>query len=473
VKDPRGFHPLQWETDVKVFILSLIRAAAQDYRYSRPGPRGEAAVNPRGAFGLGVNADGDTSFFLICLNTISALCDQVDEAHPRARAMGFIARDAVLTSLEDAALGRYGAIDDPAARAAMAGKRPALTTGMLVDPSDLALVAMRVIVKSKSWQTARFDTPEGRQLAKDWAGMHVDTRPERPRPGKRLMEALLALARDPNDPREARANDRLRSRDPRRSVRNVPGYGLTTELKARLVPTVEHLMVGSGRREFLRHTAEVLVNTVSQVEERHDRRGILLQDQHTVSVREFSQMVVGRAGYGEPFIMKEVVDRLFAIALMPDGERGGPGKTLRDLIRRDAIASLSHLASLGERSQRNLRSPGDGIDDELTANALAVGEYETVSNMVFEQVTHMLERRRQGFGSRSDDQFFGSLGMMANQPLPPRPLEGHAAAFYNAYERRMRELLTEDPHRRERVRELETLLSKPGNGTPQPGNDRR
>lgn len=471
------------ETEIKTAVHSLLYAATQDKVYPGVYYNDPATKKP--------------TFYPVCRRAVQVLCDLADESNATARELGHRAREAVIQALEAAALGRSDVVDaagtparssdttanqtlqmrrlereavykqrtgdvasanaavrralalaarilsakpghaptlaakkrlqnlqktiaatTPAPPSTPASKKPALIASYFpVDPSEIAVVAMEIITGSSSWQVPRFDIASIRNTASALRSPGNE-------PGVRLVSALMGLANEDPSGRLPRSRDA--ARDPARAARNVPGYGTVTALEEGLVTSLEHLFAGSSGNAFRREVAERLV-------------------EGTDDERDLATRVMSRAGFADSADMAAVVDRLFAVGVMTEeveGERDdkirGLRRSLRQQIRRDAVASLMRLASLIDSSDPANRAIGD-----LVANRAA----------------ELMENRAKGFGGDAEERFFESVRSMRGGGSN-RPMEDYSAKFEEAFNRHLNNRIRAATRTPEEAKRLRTLLNE-------------
>lgn len=390
-----AFHPLIMKrTNIKSTVHELLRAAARDYRYG------------------GIYHGGTPerpNFYVACVAVVSHLCDmaEVEPTNPRRkriREAGLQARQALIEALESAQVGRLSLIDldneavvaralpeNPAARERMLAhlrniQRPKVKSlaGLLpqpIQPSTVAMVALKVIEGSSSWR---------RYLTEPATGNPVDA--------ERLVRALVALFRE-GDENVPRMSDWVRTtpdKTPwnpdlghisvmRRQVMNATGIG----------PDASGILTGADRVRFLIHFARLLT-------ERDENE------------RLFAGKALATAGPADLETMQNLVGGLFAAAI---GE----------IYKQETIEGSLSASERAEREKRNLRRrQAARLREDATATLarLAVlwgsDEEKSTRDMVLDRLDGLYDAHSEGWAGKSVRQFVDELRTLATTvaPLP-------------------------------------------------------
>lgn len=290
----------------------------------------------------------------------------------RARAVGRLARDVVLKCLEGADAGRAAPIDflylPPAKRPAPDPSRLPHQANMPVDPSRLALVAMEVVQGPRHLVTGgrdRVETPEWQQ-------------PDSPREAKRLIKALVRLAR-PHAKNDPQWRNDPRSRD--------YGRKLMRRGETRLYQEAMVTLGGAARGGLLVATpynggfvpSPYLQSMVGVMEELEPRDRVVLMH----------AMVL--AGVGDKGLYEPVVDRLFALCLDQKGWSNAASPQWIQRSRRDAVASLGMLIKLEQTLDKALEAEAGGSVPKSGPNARLGGG--SISQLIFARLDKLLDAR--------------------------------------------------------------------------------
>lgn len=344
--------------------------------------------------------------------------------------------------------------------AAMTG--PALNTGVKpktlsdylpVTPTDVAMVALEVIREGSSWKIPRYDDPWDRQAkqgdydlaialwareAEQRAGgreLSVTENKDLARvngvaPGKRLVEAILDLARVATE--EERKDELPRANDARRDKLDSMLLGtlvhLTKETKLvydwkkdKVVPVSSDQRrdyFSEATRIFRRHVFDGLLEGVDSVQTAGRARRFLVQN------------TLSRVGYPEVNGTEGPIGGLFVFAMVPDGNREGAGLRIRQAWREEALLCLTYLAMLR----------GHSTDSEAEKQSK-----DAISKAVLRRVQGTVTYFAKGFAGSADLAFlrsFSAAGKRKHLALPPLPNDVNGDSFLEDYKMRMRQLLS-------------------------------
>lgn len=468
VKGP-GFDPSLQETEIRTTVYSLLEAATQDKSYS--GIFYKTPVNKK------------PTFYLVCRQAVQVLTDLTQETKPYPKELGYQSRDAILMSLENAALGRLtgderaskpptsvnpqaslilkiyryeraasykksqGDItaaneainqalsvcaeslklkpNNPSALRAIdrlkklkaelatikprpqPEKRPPSIRELFpVDPSEIAIVAMEIICRSKSWQVPYIDT--SRQNPGNRTG------------GDRLISALVKLANKDPSRTKARSKDAAQI-----AFVQVDDYGKITLLDEAIIATLSHLFAGDQGDFFRNKTAIRLVGA-------------------TLDEGQLIINTLKNEGFPPAANMNEVIQGLFTLGTASvEVEKNRDEKTrrarraLRMRLRHEAVIHIIHLASLSNSIKPNSVS---------------------VADLVTQHASKLLDRIAQGYGTVDEQHLFDDIRSMrlTNHPTHQK----YARQFGKSLSEYVNSQMLPNSSNPERNKTLQTLLNK-------------
>lgn len=277
-----------------------------------------------------------------------------------------------------------------------------------VDPTEMAIIALEVILESPSWQVPQRDE------------LDVEAQPLRAarsalEPGERLTRAVLELAREA-PPGSPRTNDR-----PRRNRATVQVGGArveVSELEHGVRETLKHLLRDDSSRRrgdaelFRRHVAELLTEGLVSESAVAEEGGAPPPASGTSPMHRIAAEALAESGYAGLPVMQETVERLFALAQIdPQGGRRSALNRFRAKLQRDAAATILLLAA-----------PDSGRDDAFRRQ-----RKEAIARMVLERLDERAQALEKGFAGDGELRLFATLrGMVTGSG--PREVRDRAAA---------------------------------------------
>ena len=323
--------------DLRPTLHGMLLAAARENRFKGVLTRGQGDQS-RGAV-----------FQEVVVKVMRELCTWskvagTGEIQQRARAVGREARAVVLEALEAAMAGRNSSFDVmlaeiPAGTRRGPDDRLESAEYLPVDPSWVAMVAMRVVQSCPEWRD-----------------------PDSPAEAERLVRALVRLSRPPalmgpDWPRDPRSVDFGRA-----LVRGSTETSLSQVARLTLAGAAREGILLPGRAPdgspipspYLPHLAQLL-NDLEPGD-----RGTLLQ-------------AMTEAGVGDASLYEQVIDRLFAIGL-DSGWESGVSPEWAASARRDAVATLGFLVRLD--------ASGKSLSEGVTASQIVFRRLDPIFDAV-------------------------------------------------------------------------------------------
>lgn len=496
------------KTDIKGTVLKLLRAGAQDFHFGR------SKKFERGGFGLfgGLAKNPDTkriepTFAHQVLKLLRMMCrlTRYKASNAVAHAVGVETRTTIIEALEAAARDRIDPTDpankahqdaqidnaDPSARTYLKARRKKLLAASdethfepvfpRVDPSQVAMGAMKVIEDNAAWRKP-LDEQEGRRLiralvslaprARKWhkvaAGEGLADLAKR----YRLTESSIATLNGLPLGGSLTSGKALEI-PTKTSYPRAQDFGRKPELKNRRKPHLgpkfhSWLGVETRLRRVLRNVLcgikGILMRDDSITDktkrEEEEKQGPLKYRTYVTELmaqldrqdQSFIEFCLAQSGFGTEKALQAVVDHLFAVALSAVGKDKG-ATTIERLEARDrrhqAIATLGKLTMLNKRWKRN-----DGKWHEPTAAE------ENIANIVHKKITALLDAEEKGWSGHAQANFFKAVKDMANTPRR-NPGNTYFARdqYHRAYARALMTRYKDHIERRvtRRRRELATL----------------
>ncbi|MGE0708028.1 MAG: hypothetical protein AB7N76_17540 [Planctomycetota bacterium] len=398
-------------------VHALLEAAARDDRYG--GIFLGQSKQGHGILKLLVLALLRRATELANLNVPAGPANMVGAAL-RARQVGELTREALIEALEAAQAGRSALIDNPGQP--QAGSGFSAGSFLPVDPSELAVIALQTIQSNPTWAQA-----------------------SSPQEARRLVQALVELARDP-EPSDPRSRDRFRL------SQGVPAAAIRVQLRREVFDTLasaarQGLLLQPGVdletatpdaliRQGLSpdEAAEVLRRRAAphasfSTPEGLRRSGFNAEDARRISARAatspylkplielvgqfdardrtFLLRAMAQAGTGPSGLYEDVVGRLFSILLDNENWQVDPQR-VREL-KGDAMAALGLLAQL------DANQPGAQVAPAGNAGA---NDGRDPAQLIFERLDAILAARQEGKASEDEKRVLELINHLSATAYP-------------------------------------------------------